>query len=121
MLNSSRHAIAELIGHRASAQPRTVPISMIDDLGGGVAVYVTETIDGRTLYVGSVHRPNNPYGVLAHLREHLRRTRRNSWEKITIFPMSALTPEREVRQIEGTVATWLVPDEGHAWPRVRKH
>jgi hypothetical protein len=120
MLNSSRKVIAELIGDRSSGPSRKVPVGMIDDVVGGVGIYVTESKDGSTLYVGSVYRPNNPCGIRAHLREHLRRSQRASWEKITVFPMSPLTLERDVRQIEGTVATWLVPDEGHAWPRVRR-
>jgi hypothetical protein len=120
MLNSTRDAITELIGRQAAGQPRTVRTDMIDDIRGGTGVYVTESADGRTLYIGSVYRPNSPFGIRAHLREHLGRAEHSDWAKITIFPMSRRAAERNVRQVEGIIAIWLVPAEGQAWPRVRR-
>lgn len=94
---------------------------MIDDLEGGVGIYVAESKGGRTLYVGSVYRHRHASGIRTRLREHFRRpARRDTWQTITTFPMSGLTTEREVLRIEGNVAIWLVPSEGHAWPRVRR-
>ncbi|ADJ50460.1 hypothetical protein AMES_8634 [Amycolatopsis mediterranei S699] len=120
MFNSTRDAITELIGSKTGGQSRTVRTDMLDDIRGGVGVYVTESADGRTLYIGSVYRPNNPLGIRAHLREHLGRAENSGWAKITIFPMAGRVAERDVRQVEGIIAIWLVPAQGHAWPRVRR-
>lgn len=82
----------------------------------GTAVYVIVGITGDVLYVGSTCRPEAA-GVCQRLAEHLRDPAKQArWNTALVFPLVADTSAAAVRRYEGTVARWLLPDEGRRWP-----
>lgn len=85
-----------------------------------VGVYVAVGIDSRVLYVGSVWRPTDEYGVRSRVEEHLRQhARQESWNQVFIVPLKSETPLPEVRRIEGRIGAHLRPTMSNALPKLR--
>lgn len=84
-----------------------------------VGVYVALGVDETVLYVGSVCRPENAFGVRARVEEHLRKHERHAaWNKVLLLPLKSDTPLSEVRRIEGRVGAHLRPAMSNALPKL---
>lgn len=85
---------------------------------GGVGVYVACTANMTVAYVGSIHRPDNPFGLADRIEEHRAKfpERRAQWRYIWFVPMHLKSSLAEVRRAEARIGTLLSPSMSRRLP-----
>lgn len=81
-------------------------------IAGGCGVYVACDERDRVLYVGSVHRPADPFGVVHRLGEHLAEPdglKELRWRRVWALMVDPGQDRRWVRDYEGVIGAELAP------------
>jgi len=88
------------------------PIADHPMIHGGAGVYVACDLHDRVLYVGSVYRPTNPFGVSCRIAEHLAepdQTKALRWQRLWALLVDEPRDLGWIRDYEAVVGAELAP------------
>jgi hypothetical protein len=116
-MNGELYRRARVLAGQWAAEPDTAPHNLAEGAsalpGNGPVVYIVGDLMNQVAYVGS-----SMTGASGRLRVHLAEpAKRRTWRSVWLIPLSANTPESEVRRIEGRVGARLHPTGSRRLPK----
>jgi hypothetical protein len=116
-MNAQLYRRAWVLAGQWAGEPDTVPHTLANGAGGipgnGPVVYIVSDLMNQVAYVGS-----SMTGAAGRLRLHLAQpAKRRTWRSVWLIPLSANTPESEVRRVEGRVGARLRPTGSMRLPK----
>jgi hypothetical protein len=116
-MNSELYRRARVLAGQWAAEPDAVPHNLSEGAGSipgnGPVVYIVGDLLNQVAYVGS-----SMTGAAGRLRDHLAEPhKRRTWRSVWLIPLSAETPESEVRRVEGRVGARLCPTGNRRLPK----
>jgi hypothetical protein len=116
-MNGELYRRARVLAGQWAGEPDAAPHNLAEGAsavpGNGPVVYIVGDLMNRVAYVGS-----SMTGAAGRLRAHLAQpAKRRMWRSVWLIPLSAHTPESEVRRVEGRVGVRLHPTGNKRLPK----